>query len=135
MTKVSASGVLKKKVTSLSYSMKTFYKFSNNEYRPALVHFTTDYCASYAGLFNSPVQNMFKKLWENKTNAFQPCPIMPGEYYLKDWHFDASSLPSIFPVGRYLTKNVFLTESNELVMNNSFYFYVANYGILDLNMG
>lgn len=128
-------GTLKKKITSMKVGMKAFYKFSNNEYRPILVDHTVDYCAVKEGLLSSPLYNFFEHVWANKTNLFQPCPLMPGEYYVKDWNFEAAHLPSIVPAGRYIFQSIFRMQSNYVLMNNSVYFYVANYGILDLAMG
>lgn len=61
--------------------------------------------------------------------------FLPGEYYVRDWNFDASQLPSILPVGRYSLKCVWRIDENESLLNFTIYFNVANYGVLDLGMG
>lgn len=126
---------VKRKLPVVKYAMKTYYQFSNNEYRPAYVDVKTDFCASQAGLLSSPMQNLLKKMWGNNTNIFTKCPLLPGEYYTKDWNFDANHLPNIMPSGRYLLNTSISVQFDEMLMNSSIYFHIANNGILDLNMG
>lgn len=96
---------------------------------------SADYCADQPGLSASKLQNYLTAIWANETNIFQPCPFLPGEYFLKDWNFEASHLPNIIPAGRYLMKSDISNEFNHLIFNVSMYFVVANYGILDLGIG
>lgn len=126
---------VKRKLTVVKYAMKTYYQFSNNEYRPAYVDVKTDFCASQAGLLSSPMQNLLKKMWGNNTNIFTKCPLLPGVYYTKDWNFDANHLPNIMPAGRYLLNTSISVQFDDVLMNSSIYFHIANNGILDLNMG
>lgn len=126
--------VLKRDLPDVKYSMKTFYKFSNNEYRPVYVDTSIDYCENEKSGLESVLQEVLKKAWHNKTNFFAKCPVRTGNYYLNDWNPTATDLPSIVPAGRYLF-NTFVFNYKESVLNTSVYFQVFNYGILDLNMG
>lgn len=125
---------INRKITAANYTFKLYYKFSNNEYRPILMDLTADYCTKQPGVSALKLMNVLSTMWGNNTNIFQPCPFLPGEYYVKNWNFAASDLPSVVPAGRYLLNVTVRTESND-VFNSSTYFYIANYGILDLNMG
>lgn len=115
--------------------MQSFYKFSNNEYRPMLFKVKDDYCSARPGLASLKLVNVLTKMWGNRTNMFQQCPYLPGEYYVKDFNFDASHLPSVIPAGRYLITSFVRTAFSEWFFNASVYFYVANHGILDLGVG
>lgn len=126
---------LKTKHTVLDYNVKAYYQFSNNEYRPILLDVTDEYCSSLSGSSGSIFMSAVNRAWGNKSNIFQPCPYLPGEYFVKDWNLDASHLPSIIPAGRYLIKVIFRTEFHDLLYNMSVYFNVANHGVLDLGMG
>lgn len=128
---------LHRTIPALSFNMKGYYKFSNNEYRPILMDTTVDYCAEQPGTASAALKNFLKSIWRNSSNFFDKaplCPMLRGEFYIKDWNFSASDLPSIMPSGRYLV-NTTGYAPNGSVFNTSMYFLIANYGILDLNMG
>lgn len=99
------------------------------------VDVTSEWCACQAGLVISPFHTLLQHIWANRTNLFRTCPLPPGSYYLKDWNFSSRDLPSILPAGRYLWNVTGHTEFNEWLFNGSIYFYIANYGIMDLNIG
>lgn len=126
--------VTKRNVTTLTYHMKSFYKFSNNEYRPAFVDLTTDFCGAELGM-TSIMHSLLKDAWRNLTNIFRPCPFLCGEYYLKDFNFAAYHLPSIVPAGRYFINTTLRVQSNEFLGYTLIYFYINNHGVLDLEMG
>lgn len=126
---------IKEIITVQMAKVKMFYQFSNNEYRPVLIDFSGNICASVSGSTGVTFWKVMKNALGNKTNIVQRCPYQRGEYYIKDFNFNASHLPSILPVGRYLIKIHLSTYNNEPFHNVSIYFNVANYGILDLNMG
>lgn len=127
-------GKLLRPLTTPIYAMDTYYQFSNNEYRPAYIHIVINYCDNESGVHISALQEALKTALGNHTNVFQRCPIQPGDFYLKNFNFDASHLPSIIPVGRYLFKTC-MYEKNETVFNISTHFQVTYHGVLDLNMG
>lgn len=125
---------LKGKITEQRATVKMYYKFSNNEYRPILMDFSGNVCVkttASAGIF----WNTLKNVLGNNTNILQACPYLPGVYFIKDFNFNASHLPSILPAGRYLIKIDVSTEFSNALHSESVYFYVANYGILDMDMG
>lgn len=101
--------------------MKSYYKFSNNEYRPVYINIVTNFCDGMNSVFQKYLFNMFG----NYTNIFQPCPLWPGEYYIKNFNFAAQHLPSIIPAGRYLVNTSAYTQSNDWLFNTSVYFYIA----------
>lgn len=127
-------GTLIKPITTIRYTAQTFYQFSNNEYRPILINVAVDYCGNESGFLQSAMHAFVKAAWGNTTNLFSSCPLQPGEYYIKDWNFDASHLPNVVPAGRYSMKTV-VYDSDQFVLNNSVYFQVSNYGVSAFNMG
>lgn len=127
--------VFKRNITVLNYTMQSFYKFSNNEYRPILIHVRDNYCSEQQGLSSRKLVSLLATMFSNHTNIFQACPYLPGEYYIKDFNFGASHLPNVIPAGRYVITTVVRTEFNDLLFKISIYFSVANHGILDLGMG
>lgn len=100
--------------TAIKYHSKAYYQFSNNEYRPMLLDIRVDYCAVEAGSVASVFQNVLKGIWGNRTNLFQHCPLAPGEYYIRDWNFVATDLPSIIPAGRYFIKTNFFWRKRRI---------------------
>lgn len=118
---------------SITYNVKTYYQFSNNEYRPTLVDITTDYGDNTVYL-KPGIHRIIENMMRNYSNIFTKCPFQPGEYYLKDWNFAAQHLPSVVPAGRYLA-NITLWVDSNFAYHTATYFYVANHGILDLNFG
>lgn len=128
---------VKQNLTNVQYTMKTFYQFSNNEYRPMLIDNTFNYCDDGKGVVSSSLLKYLQTVWGNSTNIFKPCPISPGEYYVKDWSFAASDLPSgVIPGGRYLVKTLLHTDDGKVsFLNTSLYFYVSNYGTTAWNLG
>ena len=77
---------IKKELPQLQLTMKSFYKFSNNEYRPMLVNTNYDQCAIQNGNGSSPFYTLLLKILVNTTNFYQKCPFLPGEYYIKDFN-------------------------------------------------
>lgn len=132
---MSAHYILASTITSLKYHSKAYYQFSNNEYRPMLFNVRVDYCAAEAGTELSVFHDAFRGIFRNHTNAFQPCPLVPGDYYVEDWNFVATDLPSVIPAGRYLIRTRFATVSDEFIATTAVYFRIENHGILDLNVG
>lgn len=132
-------GILKRKVSAFKYTVRSFYKFSNNEYRPMGIQSDVDWCAARAGYF-SPLYNAIRNIGINNSNLLNVhCPLQPGDYYVKDLNVNAGHLPSIIPAGRYLInsssyKDVNM-QSKDWMFNVSLYFSVTNYGIQDLNVG
>lgn len=126
---------LKKRVSSFKFTIKMFYKFSNNEYRPLFINTEIDFCAAQVGSFYSPIFTTIMNAYANYSNFNQKCPFMPGQYYVKGLNIQARHLPDIFPVGRYLINSTARTQSNEWVYNTSIYVSISNYGIKDFSMG
>ena len=98
--------ILKKEITSAKVTFNTYYKFSNNEYRPSLFETELDLCALQSGLYNTPLFTVFKNAIlnissfmddnGNTTNIMDlNCPFPPGTYYLKDWSPDSKLIPSV----------------------------------------
>lgn len=80
----------------MNFRVKTYYKFSNNEYRPALIDTSVDICAAQSGLYSSPLFNVFKNVVGNTTNFLDHnCPYPPGTYYVIDMRPDATMFPSV----------------------------------------
>ena len=127
--------ITKRNLTAITYRMRSFYKFSNNEYRPMLIDVTVNYCEAEQGIFTSPLHKYLKTVWINYSNMFQTCPIPPGEYYIKNFNFRSHHLPSIAPAGRYLMNTTIRVQNNDIFINTSVYFYIANHGVLDLDIG
>lgn len=125
---------LRKKVSSFKFTVKMFYKFSNNEYRPVFIDTEIDFCAVQAGNQNSPVYDVIMGAYANYSNLNQKCPFLPGQYYVRNLNFEARYLPSIFPAGRYLINSTGIS-SNVWMYNTSIYFSVVNHGIQDWSMG
>lgn len=127
--------VTKKKITAWKDYIQTFYKFSNNEYRPMGIHTGYDFCAAQEGLLNSVLNRVIMNILSNNTNWNQKCPFQPGEYYVKNLNFHAKHLPSLVPAGRYLANITSHIQGYEWLYNMSVYFSVSNYGIQDMNVG
>ncbi|KAJ6640215.1 hypothetical protein Bhyg_12965 [Pseudolycoriella hygida] len=136
VTHVNMNLTLSHKVETVTYNIKTFYQFSNNEYRPMLIDSTMDFCKNQKGIEHSPLHAAFKKTLITLMNVYEACPFLPGKvYYIKDWNFVASDLPSLVPAGRYVLKAQFFGGHNEYALTFAIYFRVENYGILDLKVG
>lgn len=127
---------LQTEITIVTVIFQTFFKYSNNEYRPFLVKGEVDVCAIQDGYYSSPLLTFFKNLLGNNSNLLnQKCPYLVGEYYFKEIRFQASNLPSVFPHGQYILNITAYTQNNELVFYTAIYFYVTNYGLQDLTIG
>ncbi|KAJ6639771.1 hypothetical protein Bhyg_12518 [Pseudolycoriella hygida] len=136
VTNVNASFTLIRKVEDLTYNAKTFYQFSNNEYRPMLIDVTMNFCANEKGIPSSPLHAVMRAIINDYTNFYDSCPFLPGKlYYVKDWNFVASDLPSVVPAGRYMLNFTFFCDRGQYCGNFGVYFRVDNHGILELNVG
>ncbi len=117
----------------IGYRVQTFYKHSNNEYRPMLVDYRGEYCESYVK-GSTMISYVLNALGEH-INFNKPCPWSPGDYYVKDFNFGIKHVPSLIPEGRYMINITLNTESNIIVAYWQIYARVTNYGTLDLNVG
>ncbi len=122
-------------ITAWNDYMKSYYKFSNNEYRPMLINSGYDFCAAQEDLANSPLNNLIINAIKNHTNWNRKCPFPPGEYYVKNLNLQAKHMISMIPAGRYLMNISSYIQSNVWLYNISVYGSVANYGIQDMNIG
>lgn len=126
---------LKKVVTAVHFQMRTYYKYSNNEYKPTLINANEDVCAVKEGLYISPLYNFVHAFYGKYSNMFsQKCPFLPGEYYVKDFNLQATELPGIFPHGQFLVNHTVFAQFNDWLFNVSAYFQVTNYGVQDFNL-
>lgn len=128
------AGDLKEKASALVTHIRTFFKASNNEYRPQGIDTRFDYCATQEGIRSSILNNLIRKAIANYTNVVRRCPLTPGNYYIKDWSIDPRQLPSLIPVGRYLVNLTNYIDNNEFLWYLLLYFNVANYGIQDMSL-
>lgn len=128
-------GTLKKPISAMRDSMKSYYKFSNNEYRPMLINYEYDFCDLQEGLYDSPLHTVLMKGFANYTNINRKCPFPPGEYYVKGLNLEARHLPSIIPAGRYLVNLTTYVQNHDWLYNISVYFSCTNYGTLDTSLG
>lgn len=129
--------VLKREGLAYKFTFKTFYQFSNNEYRPILVSSNAqiDYCAIQAGKYNSPLHTAIMNVLGNHTNINRKCPFPPGEYFVTDLNAQVTHLPNIVPSGRYLINSTAYQQFNDWVYNISIYVTISNYGTTDFGMG
>lgn len=130
----SAVLISKKEARAIKFTVKSYYKFSNNEYRPMLINAQFDYCAAQAGFVTSALFTAMMNVFGNNTNINHKCPFPIGEYYVKDVNFRASHLPSLFPTGRYYI-NLTTHQFTEFLYTALIYFSIDNYGIKDWTMG
>lgn len=112
--------------------MQSFYKHSNNEYRPMLIDFREDYCKSF---LKRSVLDVILKTVDKYVNFNKPCPWPPGDYYVKDFNFGIKHVPSLVPEGRYLINITLYRQPDVFLYYTSVYFRITNYGILDLKVG
>lgn len=124
---------LLKQLDSIQFHMQTFYKHSNNEYRPLFLNARDDYCKSFQT--GSALLNLLLRNIKNNINFNKPCPWTPGDYFIKDFNFGMDHLPNLIPDGLYILNTTFYRESNMFLFYAQAYFHVTNRGILDLNMG
>lgn len=125
---------LLKQVNYLEYHLKSYYKHSNNEYRPMMINFKDEFCKSY----RSPLAtaHLFLAIIGNATNANKPCPFNTGNYYVKDFNFSIKHWPSSFiPEGRHLINFTVYSQPNTFLANIEVYFEVINHSTLDLRVG
>lgn len=111
-----------------------FYKFSNNEYRPMFIDTEIDFCAAQDGTSNSLILNAILNAYANYTNFNIKCPLLPGQYYVKDFNLLGTHLPSVFPIGLYLVNST-ARVNNEWLYNTSLYISSKYHGIDDFSMG
>lgn len=128
-------GLLRKKVSSFIFTIKMFFKFTNNEFRPVFIDTEIDYCAAQAGILNSQVHKMIMNAFANYSNFNRRCPFLPGEYYVKGLNLRPQHLPSMFPVGLYLINSTAHTRHNEWIYNTSIYISIKYHGVNDFSMG
>ncbi len=129
-----AAAKLHKTLNYIGYHAQTFYKGSNNEYRPMLLDVRDDYCESYVK--HSKMLDFLLGLFEEKNFNFnKPCPWYPGDYYIKDFNFNIVHWPSIIPEGRYILNFTFYRGPNLFLGYYQIYFAVTNHGLLDLRVG
>lgn len=121
--------LLKKEMSVSTFSLKTYFKFSNNEFRPMGIDSSFEYCGISNGFYTSPLFNFVKNIIKNYTNIYEKCPVPVGEYYIRNFNFQAQHLPMIVPAGQYLANMSLHIQSNEFLANFLVYFSVTNYGI------
>lgn len=124
---------LLKPINYIGYRFQSFYKHSNNEYRPMLVDLRDEFCESYVK--RSIILNVMLKTIGDNINFNKSCPWSPGDYYVKDFNFAIEHMPSLVPEGRYLLNITVNDKSNIIIAYWEVYFRVTNYGILDLSVG
>lgn len=125
----------KREVLEFRFTFKTFYQFSNNEYRPILIDAELDFCALQAGHYKSPLHAAIMHVYGNHTNINRQCPFPVGEYFVKDLNAQVDHLPSIVPSGRYLIKSTAYQQCNDFGYNISVYVTISNYGTTNIEMG
>lgn len=121
-------GIIKREATAMVMRMKSYFQFSNNEFRPVGFDTAFDFCAIQAGLSSSPLHAVMMNVLANTTNINRKCPFPPGEYYVKNLNFQARHIPNILPAGRHLINISCYIQSNIWLHNVSIYFSVSNYG-------
>ncbi len=127
---------LQKPLHSVIFHAKSFYKHSNNEYRPMLLDVQGEFCSAKSGSKKPIFLHLLLNVVENYSNIDQPCPWYPSEYFVKDFNFGIEHIPSMVPEGRYCMNVTLKTgEANRFVANWHIYFRITNYGILDLKVG
>lgn len=124
---------LLKPINYIGYRFQSFFKHSNNEYRPMLVDSRDEFCESYVK--RSILFDVVMKTVGENINFNKPCPFNPGDYYVKDFNFAIEHMPSLVPEGRYLLNITVNEKSDKIIAYWEIYFSVKNYGILDLSIG
>lgn len=133
---ISGLMILFKQLHYVEYHMKTFYKHSNNEYRPMLLVLRDDFCRSYGNPSPLTPLNIMLTAFGNTSNLNQPCPWNPGEYYVKKFDFSIKHWPTSFvPEGRYILNFTGFHQPDAFLVYYEIYFEIINRGILDLRVG
>lgn len=114
--------------------LRSFYKSSNNEYRPQGVDIRFDFCAAQTGLSSSLMNNLIRNSIRNYSNVVRRCPYPRGDYYLKDWSLDIREIPSLIPTGRFLINSTNYMDNDEFLWYILLYFNVVNRGIQDMSV-
>lgn len=125
---------LLKPLQHIEYHMDTYYKHSNNEYRPMLIVLRDDYCKSYPSRSSLNALGLLLIAYGNHTNINKPCPWNPGDYYVKDFNLSIKHWPIFVPEGRHKL-NFTVYSQAVFVVYFEVYFEVKNHGILDLRVG
>lgn len=126
---------LLKPLTYLRYHIRSYYKNSNNEYRPMLLYIKDEFCKSYTNRTAISPVSILLKIVGKYINFNMPCPWPPGTYFIKDFNFNIKDIPSFIPEGRHMLNFTVYFQPDVLLINFKVYFQVTNHGILDLRVG